>query len=99
MAAVVDQRAQHRVAASSGARTAAELDDTLVLVSGLTTPHFDVARISAEVTGAERLRMLLGRTVRNPAAALASSLDCRQADVAAVLRARGDDDLADLTVE
>jgi hypothetical protein len=34
--------------------------------------------------------------VRKPAAALAASLNCRKAEVAAVLRRRGDDDLANL---
>ena len=76
--------------------TAAELTDTLVLAFGLDDGSLHVARISAEVAGLERLGLLLGRTVRNPAAALATSLNCRRADVAAVLRGRGDDDLADL---
>jgi hypothetical protein len=34
--------------------------------------------------------------VRTPAAALAASLNCPRADVAAVLRNRGDTDLAEL---
>jgi hypothetical protein len=53
-------------------------------------------RIGAEVSGIARLRRLLGRSVRSPGAALAKSLGCKRADVAAVLRERGDDDLADL---
>lgn len=76
--------------------TGAALTDTLVLVFGLEDASLDTTRISAEVTGVQRLRRLLGRTVRNPSAALAASLHCRRADVAAVLRHRGEDDLADL---
>jgi hypothetical protein len=70
--------------------------DTLVLAFRLDESALDVTRIGAEVTGVERLRQLLGRTVRSPAAALAASLGCRRADVAAVLRDRGDVDLANL---
>jgi len=50
----------------------------------------------ADVSGVARLRRLLGRPVRNPAAAVAASLGCRRAEVAAVLRERGDGNLADL---
>lgn len=76
--------------------TGAELKDTVVLVFRLDDASLTVTRISAEVTGRRRLSLLLGRTVRNPAAALATSLNCPRADVAAILRGRGDDDLADL---
>lgn len=77
----------------------AEVDDTLVLIFRLEEAALDVARIGAHVTGSERLRLLLGRTVRNPAAALAKSLRCAPAEAAAVLRARGDEDLAELISE
>jgi hypothetical protein len=70
--------------------------DTLVLAFQLDQSTLEAERIGTEVTGIQRLRGLLGRTVRTPAAALAASLDCRKAEVAAVLRRRGDDDLAEL---
>jgi hypothetical protein len=79
--------------------TAAELNDSLVAVFGLEDASLDIVRIAADVSGVQRLRALLGHTVRSPAAALAASLDCRRADVEAVLRGRGDDDLADLIYE
>jgi hypothetical protein len=56
----------------------------------------DAQRVGAELTGIERLRRLLGRPVRSPAAALAASLGCRRDEVATVLRRRGDHDIADL---
>jgi hypothetical protein len=74
----------------------ATLGDTLVVAFRLEESTLDVERIGAEVAGIEGLRLLLGRTVRKPAAALAASLNCRKAEVAAVLRRRGDDDLANL---
>lgn len=74
----------------------ATLGDTLVVAFWLKESTLDVERIGAEVAGVEALRRLLGRTVRKPAAALAASLDCKRAEVAAVLRRRGDDDLANL---
>jgi hypothetical protein len=77
-------------------QTAATQNDTLVLAFSLQDGSLDVTRISAEVTGLQRLRQLLGSPVRTPSAALAASLDCQRADVAAVLRVRGDDDLAEL---
>jgi hypothetical protein len=71
--------------------------DTLVLAFHLDDNSVHVTRIGADVAGVARLRPLLGRVVRSPGAALAASLECRRADVAAaVLRKRGDDDLADL---
>jgi hypothetical protein len=70
--------------------------DTLVLAFNLDEDSLHVTRIGAEVAGMDRLRRLLGRIVRSPGAALAASLGCRRTDVAAVLRKRGDDDLADL---
>jgi hypothetical protein len=70
--------------------------DVLVLAFNVDEASLHVTRIGADVAGMARLRRLLGRIVRSPGAALAASLGCKRADVAAVLRTRGDDDLADL---
>jgi hypothetical protein len=70
--------------------------DTLVVVFRLDKSSLDAQRVGAELAGIERLRRLLGRPVRTPAAALAASLDCRRDEVATVLRRRGDHDIADL---
>jgi hypothetical protein len=53
-------------------------------------------RIAADFGGGQRLQAMVGHKLRSPAAALAVSLECRRADVAKVLRRRGDGDLADL---
>jgi hypothetical protein len=74
----------------------ADLGDTLVLVFGLNDASLDFLRIGADVAGLPRLARLLGRTVRSPAAALATSLACPRAEVATVLRKRGDHQLAAL---
>jgi hypothetical protein len=79
--------------------TAAGPGDTLLLVFKLESASLHAARIGAEVSGVQRLTQLLGRTVRTPAAALTASLHCRRAEVAAVLRKRGDGDLAELISE
>jgi hypothetical protein len=76
--------------------TAAGPGDTLLLVFKLENASLHAARIGAKVSGMQRLTQLLGRTVRNPAATLTASLQCRRAEVAAVLRKRGDHDLAEL---
>jgi hypothetical protein len=73
--------------------------DTLILAFNLDEASLHVARIGAEASGIVRLQRLLGRSVRSPGAALAASLGCTRADVAAVLRKRGDADLADLVQE
>jgi hypothetical protein len=70
--------------------------DTLILAFKLDEASLHVARIGSEVSGIARLPRLLGRSVRSPGAALAASLGCKRADVAAVLRKRGEGDLADL---
>ncbi len=70
--------------------------DTLVLA--LAPDQVRITCIPAHVAGVPRLKALLGRRVRNPAAALATSLQCSPNWVEATLRARGDDDLADLCV-
>jgi hypothetical protein len=69
---------------------------SLVLAFSLDDASLDVDWIGPEIGGLERLRRLLGRTVRDPGAALTTSLGCGRDDVAAVLRERGDNDLADL---
>ena len=60
-----------------------------------TSDQVSITCIPAHVVGLPRLKTLLGRRVRNPAAALAASLECKPNEVAAVLRARGDDHIAD----
>lgn len=78
------------------AAAGATAGDTLVLALRVDDASLDVARLGSEDAGTVRLRALLGRTVRNPVAALAASLDCRREEVATALRARGDHDLASL---
>jgi hypothetical protein len=68
--------------------------DTLVLAFRLDDASLEVTRLGPDEGGMRRLRQLLGHTVRNPAAALAASLQCRPNEVTAVLRARGDHELA-----
>ena len=70
--------------------------DTLVLAFRLDDASLEVTRLGPEEPALRRLAHLLGHTAPNPAAALAASLGCRRSDVAAVLRARGDGDLAAL---
>ncbi|ORW10580.1 hypothetical protein AWC14_20000 [Mycobacterium kyorinense] len=53
-------------------------------------------RIAAGAIAAQRLAVLLGKPVRRARAALARSLSCPAGDVEALLRARGDDAIADL---
>lgn len=68
--------------------------DTLVLVFRPAEASLEAVRVDAGEAATARLHKLLGRAVRKPAAALAAALDCRQEDVGAVLRGRGDDELA-----
>ena len=68
--------------------------DTLVLAFRLGDASLEVTRLGPDEGGMRGLRHLLGHTVRNPAAALAASLQCRRCEVTAVLRARGDHELA-----
>ena len=70
--------------------------DTIVLAFRTQDASLEVTRLGASIAGRERLRCLLGRTVRSPVAALAASLDCTQAQAATVLRNRGDHEVADL---
>jgi hypothetical protein len=76
--------------------TGAALRDTLVLVFGLEDQTLDVVLVSPETTGVDRLGRLLGGPVRTPLSALGAALDCDRGDVAAVLRGRGEDDLAEV---
>lgn len=70
--------------------------DMLVLALRPDVASLDVTRLGSNEVGISRLRKLLGRRVRNPAAALATALKCQRDDVDAVLRARGDHELADM---
>ena len=79
-------------AVAVGATTA----DTLVLAFRLDDASLEATRLGPNEAAMRRLQQLLGHTVRNPAAALAASLECRRGDVTAVLRARGDRELAAL---
>ncbi|MBU8834206.1 hypothetical protein [Mycolicibacterium goodii] len=78
----------HAVAVSAAA------GDTLVLVFRAADASLEAVRVHAEEAEPARLHKLLGHAVRKPAAALAAALDCRQEDVDALLRGRGDDELA-----
>ena len=79
-------------AVAVGATTA----DTLVLAFRLDDASLEATRLGPDEAAMRRLQQLLGHTVRNPAAALAASLECRRGDVTAILRARGDRELAAL---
>jgi hypothetical protein len=70
--------------------------DMLLLVFRLDRSSLDAESVGAELAGVERLQRLLGRRVRTPAAALATSLGCERDEVAAVLRRRGDHSIAHL---
>lgn len=70
--------------------------DTLVLAFRGDDASLEVVRFTAEDGAKTRLQKLLGHAVRKPASALAAALECRPEDVGAVLRGRGDDELADL---
>ena len=56
-------------------------------------------RIPADANARQRLRVLLGKSVRNPVAALARALRCPPEDVAALLRRRGEKELLALLNE
>jgi hypothetical protein len=73
------------------------IGDTLVVALRVGEPStINATRLGPEDAGLPRLRKLLGRAVRNPTAALAAALRCRRQDVDAVLRGRGDAELADM---
>lgn len=67
--------------------------DTLVLIFG-PSDTFKVIRIDPQLSRTAQLAQLLGRSAPTPDIGLAASLDCEPHEVAAVLRRRGDDDLA-----
>ncbi len=73
--------------------------DMLVLAFRVDSASLEVTRLGSEDAGKARLHTLLGRPVRNPAAALAAALNCRPEDVGAVLRARGDHELASMLAD
>jgi hypothetical protein len=69
--------------------------DDLVLVLNSRGGTFDVERIAAADNLRQRLQMLIARPSHNPLSAIATSLNCRPNEVTALLRQRGDTDLAD----
>lgn len=77
-------------AVAVGATTA----DTLVLAFKLDDGSVEVSRMDPGGSASQWVEQLLGRPVPDPVAALASGLDCSPTEVAEVLRARGDDELA-----
>ncbi|WP_454232487.1 hypothetical protein [Mycolicibacterium fortuitum] len=70
--------------------------DTLVLAFKPKTAQLEVVCVDNDAPALERCRALVGRPVRNPRAALAASLGVSRVQLAAVLRERGDTDLAEL---
>ena len=58
-----------------------------------------MGRIPADADARQRLRVLLGKSVRKPVAALARALRCSPKDVATLLRRRGDKELLALLTE
>jgi hypothetical protein len=71
----------------------ADRGDTLVLAFNVKDASITVTRLGREEECRRRLHVLLGRSARDPVAAIARSLGCRPADVAALLHQRGDTDL------
>lgn len=72
------------------AAVAAREGDTLVLVFDLDEASVDAERIRPGDDPGSQRKALLGRSTPDPAAGFARSLDCRPADVVAVLQWRGD---------
>jgi hypothetical protein len=77
----------------------ARAGDTLVLVFGLDEASVGVERVRSGDDPRTQTRALLGRSVPDPAAGFALALDCRAADVEAVLRWRGDDRFTELLTQ
>jgi hypothetical protein len=77
----------------------ANRDDTLVLAFNVRDASIVAARIAAGENLRQRLRVLLGKSVRNPIAALARSLRCQPKEVGTLLRRRSDNDLLKLINE
>lgn len=76
--------------------TVAVPGDTLVLAFRLDDVSVAAECISADVTGLDRLALLLGAPVTDARAALAASVGCPRDTVGQTLRERGDGGLADL---
>lgn len=77
----------------------AQIGDTIVLAFNLRDNTVDITRIPAGVDTRERVRLLLGKSVRNPLAAFARALRCRPENVAPLLGRRGDKELLSLVAE
>lgn len=75
--------------------TGAKLGDTLVLIFSLDDNSVDVELIRSTLPERQRLQKLVG-PIRLTVNTLAASLECKPAEVTTVLRARGDEDLADI---
>ncbi len=75
------------------------LGDTIVLAFNLHDNTVDMMRIPTNADLRQRLRVLLGKSVRNPVAALARALRCPPEDVVALLSRRGDKELLALLTE
>ncbi|MEY8018984.1 hypothetical protein [Mycobacterium servetii] len=75
--------------------TGARLGDTLVLIFSLDDNSVDVELIRSTLPEHQRLQKLVG-PIRLTVNTLAASLECKPAEVTTVLRARGDEDLADI---
>lgn len=73
----------------------AAIGDTLVLAFNLRDSVVDAARIRVDDPVDRQLRLLLGRPISKPTAALASSLECSPDEVFNALLQRGDKELAD----
>lgn len=73
--------------------------DTLVLAFRVNDASLEVVRLTGQDASETRLHKLLGHAARKPTSALAAALECRPQEVGAVLRGRGDDELADLLDE
>lgn len=71
----------------------ADMDDTIVLAFNVRDSTVKATRIRAGEDVRQRLRVLLGKRVRDPVADLARALHCQPEEVAALLRRRGDADL------
>ncbi|WP_222622169.1 hypothetical protein [Mycolicibacterium fluoranthenivorans] len=77
----------------------AQLGDTIVLAFNLRDNTIDVMASPADADLRQRLRVLLGKSVRNPVAALARALNCPAEEVTALLTRRGDKELLALLTE
>ncbi len=76
----------------------ADMDDTIVLAFNVRDSTVKATRIRAGENVRQRLRVLLGKPVRNPVADLARGLRCQPEEVAALLGRRGDAELLEATL-